>query len=150
MQSETQKRRLSIVRDGKTSTCIIRSLNELNSFIKSFAKELKGGDVLALSGNLGAGKTTFTQRLAKTLGILENVTSPTFVLMKVYCVDKRSVTIKELCHIDAYRLESESDLEAIGAQDYIGRADALTVIEWPERVKEMIPKKAVWITLSTE
>lgn len=117
---------------------------------KELARELRGGDVLALSGNLGSGKTTFTQGLARALGIVVNVTSPTFVLMNIYELLKPINGIDGLCHIDTYRLESAQELQTIGAEEYIGRPDTLTIIEWPEKVKNLLPKDAIWISFELD
>lgn len=121
------------------------SVEETHAFARHFLKELHGGDVIALSGELGAGKTTFVQGLARALGIREQITSPTFVLMKVYQLPKVMNDITQLCHIDAYRLGSADELAAIGAGEYIGDAKTLTVIEWPERVAGLIPRNACGI-----
>lgn len=109
-------------------------------FAKNFSKKLKGGEVLGLIGDLGAGKTVFSRGLAKGLGIKKKITSPTFVLMRVYPVKKKR--IKFFVHIDAYRIKSARDLEAIGAKEYFGRPDAITVIEWPDKIKKILPKKS--------
>lgn len=115
-------------------------------FAKDFAKTLKGGEVLGLIGNLGAGKTTFTQGLAKAFGITYTVTSPTFVLMKVYPVKHH--LIKQLCHIDAYRITSHEDLVAIGAIDYIEAKDCITIIEWADKIESLLPTTAHVITFT--
>lgn len=107
---------------------------------EDFAKKIKGGDTIGLIGELGAGKTVFTKGLAKALNIKQNITSPTFVVMKVYDVSAHP-EIKKLCHIDAYRLNNEADLEAIGALEYIKRKDTVTVIEWADKIKKILPKK---------
>jgi len=79
---------------------------------KKIAKELKGGETIALIGELGAGKTIFTKGIADGLRIKKYITSPTFVLMKVYPIDlKKNNKIKTLCHIDAYRLNSGKRLD---------------------------------------
>lgn len=114
------------------------SLNDTKKFAKLIAKDLKGGDCLGLVGNLGAGKTTFSQALGKALGIKQTMTSPTFVLMKIYPV--KHPTIKQLCHIDAYRLKSKEDLIAIGANDYISNPEIITIIEWADKVRKLLPK----------
>lgn len=119
---------------------ITNSEKETFVFAKSLAKKAKGGEVYSLSGNLGAGKTVFVRGFAAGLGIKRNVNSPTFVLMKIYPVKKHK-TIKHLCHIDAYRLRSARDLEAIGALDYFEKKDAVCFIEWPENVKKILPRK---------
>jgi len=118
---------------------ITNSEKETFAFAKSLAPKARGGEVYALSGNLGAGKTVFVRGFAAGLGIKRNVNSPTFVLMKIYPVKKHK-TIKHLCHIDAYRLKSARDLTAIGALDYFSKKDAVCFIEWPENVKKILPK----------
>ncbi|MFH0951317.1 MAG: tRNA (adenosine(37)-N6)-threonylcarbamoyltransferase complex ATPase subunit type 1 TsaE [bacterium] len=101
------------------------------------AGSFQGGEVLALSGDLGAGKTTFVQGLAKALGVTVNVNSPTFVLLKVYPANKGA--IKQLVHIDTYRLSGPDDLLAIGFQDYLNRPDTVMVIEWAEKIRQLLP-----------
>lgn len=112
---------------------ITQTEKETIGIAKEFASQLEGGEVLGLIGDLGAGKTCFAKGLAKGLGIKKNITSPTFVLMKVYPVKYK--TIKNFVHIDAYRLHSYNDLLAIGIEDYIGKDDSVVVIEWADRVK---------------
>lgn len=114
------------------------SIKDTEKLAKRIAKDLKGGDVLGLVGNLGAGKTTFTQALGKALGVKQTMTSPTFVLLKVYPLNHS--TIKHLCHIDAYRLNTLEDLVAIGANDYLGQADTLTIVEWADKVENLLPQ----------
>ena len=112
---------------------ITKSEKETIGIAKEFADQLKGGEVLGLIGDLGAGKTCFTKGLALGLGIKKNITSPTFVLMKAYPTKHK--TIKNFIHIDAYRLHSYDDLLAIGIEDYIGKEDSVVIIEWADRVK---------------
>ncbi|MFA6306511.1 MAG: tRNA (adenosine(37)-N6)-threonylcarbamoyltransferase complex ATPase subunit type 1 TsaE [Patescibacteria group bacterium] len=116
------------------------------SFAKNFSKKLTGGATLGLIGDLGAGKTVFTKGLAAGLGIKKNITSPTFVLMKVYSV--KSLNIKFLVHIDAYRIKSGRDLIAIGADEYFNRPDTVTIIEWADKIKKILPKKAKLVKIS--
>jgi len=111
------------------------------NFAKKFAESLQGGEIIGLIGDLGAGKTVFTEGLAAGLGVKNIVNSPTFVIMKVYDIKKTTSRIKKLVHIDAYRLQSTADLEVIGAQDYFNRLDTITVIEWIDKIKSDIPKK---------
>lgn len=143
-------RTITTKKDRQREEQITRSAGETQAFAKRLANTLHGGDVLALSGELGSGKTTFVQGLAKALGIREQITSPTFVLMKIYRLPKPFKNITQLCHIDAYRLDCADELAAIGAGEYIGDAQTLTVIEWPELVYAMVPKQATWIYFSTE
>ena len=118
---------------------ITKNEKEALNFAKNFAKTLKGGEIIGLSGNLGAGKTIFAKGIAQGLNIKNNINSPTFVLMKVY--DAPGKIIKKLVHIDAYRLKNPEDLKAIGALDYMQREDTLTLIEWIENIEKIIPKK---------
>lgn len=125
---------------------ITNSEQETFNFAKGLAKKAKGGEVYALSGDLGAGKTVFVRGFAAGLGIKRNVNSPTFVLMKIYPVKKHE-TIKHLCHIDAYRLHSAHDLEAIGALDYFGKKDSICFVEWPENVKKIFRESIICIQI---
>lgn len=97
--------------------------------------------VIALSGELGAGKTTFTQGIAVALGIHEAVTSPTFVIEKVYELENQP--FKRLMHIDAYRLKDAHELEVLGWKEVILDPSNLVIVEWPERVADIIPKDAI-------
>ena len=119
------------------------SEKETFDFAKQYAGKLKGGEVIGLIGNLGAGKTAFSKGLAAGLGVKNRVTSPTFVLMKVYKASSSpKTTINSLVHIDAYRLKSAGDILAIGVEEYMHRNDVVTVIEWADRIKKILPKKA--------
>ena len=99
--------------------------------------------VLALSGELGSGKTTFIKGFSKVLGVKERVLSPTFVL-----IHKHSLKNKNLYHIDAYRLESEKDLLKLDIKEIFTSPQNIVIIEWADRVKKIIPKNAIWIKLS--
>lgn len=113
-------------------------------------KKNKMASLLALSGDLGAGKTTLTQEIARKLGIKDKIISPTFIIMKRYEVNKKSPYykfFKRLIHIDAYRLEDEHGLESLGWEDIVQDEDSLIVIEWPERVQPLLDKNVLWIRL---
>lgn len=114
---------------------------------KKIARSLKGGEVLALTGDLGAGKTIFTKGLAEGLGVKKIVTSPTFILMNVYNVRNQKSEIKNLVHIDCYRLNDASELEDIGATEYFGQVDTVVIIEWAEKVKRILPKNSINISI---
>lgn len=126
---------------------ITRSEEETFNFASNFAKNLEGGEIICLTGNLGAGKTTFTKGIAHGLNLKKNVTSPTFVFMKVYDIKKDK--IKKLVHIDAYRVQSGNDIEAIGAPEYFTRPDTVTVIEWAENITGILPDKRQTIELKS-
>lgn len=102
----------------------------LNLGIK-LGQSLNSGDVVALYGDLGAGKTVLAKGIAKGLDIGEEVTSPTFTLLRQY---QGRLT---LCHFDLYRIEDDQELEHIGFYDYLGR-DNVCVIEWPENASELL------------
>ncbi len=99
--------------------------------------------ILALYGDLGAGKTTFIQGLAKGLGIEEKILSPTFVVMKRFEIQDK--IFKNFYHIDCYRLGDEKDLEILGFKEIIQNPENIVAIEWPERVKKILPKKIISI-----
>ena len=120
---------------------ISSSEEETRSIAQDIAKTITSGDVILLRGDLGAGKTTFTKGLTKALGIEENITSPTFALMNIYEVRNEKSEIKNLIHIDTYRLETEQDLIDIGAEDYIGAEGTISVIEWPDKILSLLGNK---------
>lgn len=115
---------------------ITKSEAETLALGEGIAKGLKGGEVIGLEGELGAGKTVLVRGLARGLGIKKPITSPTFNIMKVYPVKKHR-TIKKFVHIDAYRLESWEDLFYIGIDDYLNKKETVVVIEWIDRFKKL-------------
>ena len=123
---------------------ILKSEKETKNFAKNFAKKLKGSEVIALIGDLGAGKTVFTKGLAKGLGIKDIVSSPTFVLMKCYKGKK------QVCHIDAYRLNSAEDLINIGLLEYLKKPKVITIIEWADKIPEFFEKLDDYIEIKIE
>lgn len=102
--------------------------------------------VIALSGDLGAGKTTFTQSLAKLLGVTEQVVSPTFMIMKMYETTHPLYT--KLVHIDAYRIESDPEIEVLRIPELLAEDGVIACIEWPEKMETFLPKNALRIRLS--
>ncbi len=104
--------------------------------------------VIALHGDLGAGKTTYTQALAAQLGVKEAVTSPTFVIMKGYAVEHTA--FDNLIHIDAYRLEQSKELSVLGFAQTLAAARTLVVIEWAEKVAELLPPEVINLTFTIE
>lgn len=135
---------------------ISHSAKETLEFARKFAKKLRGGEIIGLIGDLGSGKTVFTKGLAKGLGIKETITSPTFVLLKEYDIlrpkphlagaEKR---LRKLIHIDAYRVESAEEILSTGIGDYFGRDDVVLVIEWAEKIKDILPKDVIYINFET-
>ena len=114
----------------------VQSVEETWRLAAELARELKPGDVLCLEGELGAGKTTFTQGLAHALGVPGRVTSPTFCIVQEHAGERTL-----LVHMDLYRLHGEDDVLAIGWEDYLARG-AILVVEWPERAGSLVPPTA--------
>ena len=102
---------------------LTKSAEETSSVAEKFAERLEGGDVVLLTGELGAGKTTFTKGIAKALGVSSVVTSPTFTIVKEYEGKKLN-----LYHMDLYRVSG--DTVDLGLEDYLERKDGVVVIEW--------------------
>lgn len=100
---------------------------------------------MALQGELGSGKTTSVKAIADALGYPDPVTSPTFVVMKNYRLDQAKQGIIEIVHVDAYRLHGTTDAELIGLSEYFQRDDVLVLIEWPENILDILPKKTKYI-----
>lgn len=116
------------------------SVEETRCFGTEIGHAAEAGDTLCLSGELGAGKTTLAQGIARGLQISRRITSPTFTLLQEYSGRLR------LYHLDCYRLGGPDDLEPLGADEWLGR-DGLTVIEWPERVVAALPDDRLEIRL---
>lgn len=128
----------------------IENLEALETEAADFIRSLTPRDtatLVTLSGELGAGKTTFTQAVARALGVSDPVTSPTFVLEKIYELPE-GTPFKKLVHIDAYRLKSGSELKPLGFDEVMKDPGTLVLLEWPERVADALPVPAVAITLT--
>jgi tRNA threonylcarbamoyladenosine biosynthesis protein TsaE len=117
-----------------------KSTSEQETFevAKVFARTLRGGEVILLSGDLGSGKTVFAKGIAAGLGIQKILQSPTFVLMKTYKVDSNLSNVRTFVHIDIYRLNDAQELVDIGILDYLGRSDTVVAIEWPEKAEQLL------------
>lgn len=120
----------------------VKNLAQTKRLAKKLAKSLKGGETVLLYGDLGAGKTTFTQFFAKALGVKDVVTSPTFNIVKEYDGKKM-----KLYHFDMYRIEDFGELQEIGAEDILYKNEHdVAVVEWPDNAK-MDYKNIVKITI---
>lgn len=133
-------------------TIITHSAQETMAVAEELATKLYGGEVLALSGELGGGKTTFTKGLAEALKVEEAITSPTFVMLKVYDAILRpkvhprgGLRQVKLVHIDAYRCDTIGDIKSVGIEDYLNRDDVVMVVEWAEKIQEILPKNIIEI-----
>lgn len=102
--------------------------------------------VIALSGQLGSGKTTLVSELAKHIGVAESIISPTFIIYRVYDIDWNGFS--RFVHIDAYRLEGERDARVIRLHELFDDTTALVCIEWPEQIGNVLPKNALQVTLT--
>lgn len=113
------------------------------------AKTVKtnGATVIGFSGELGAGKTTLIQGVGKALGVREKIQSPTFVILKTYPVTKRSAPWRRMVHIDAYRLERAKDALTLGLRHMLKKKENVFCIEWPEKIKSLLPKRMLWVEL---
>jgi tRNA threonylcarbamoyladenosine biosynthesis protein TsaE len=125
------------------SVVVLSSPEETIELGKSLAAYLKPGSVLALSGDLGAGKTTFVQGIALGLGIQDPIQSPTYVFLNQYSGRL------SLYHFDLYRLKDESDFLGLGFDEYFALG-GVCIIEWPERIASLLPKEAWCISFAYE
>lgn len=127
-------------------TFISHSPEETRAFGQQLAITFRPG-LVTLQGELGAGKTKLSAGILEGLGAEGPYQSPTFMLMKEYHLDNASVTgISRVYHVDAYRLE-ENDFENLGLQEWLEDKEALTLLEWPERVQNLLPEKKTAVTL---
>ncbi len=126
-------------------TFVSHSLEETQNFAKewlaSLPNDLDEALVVGLYGNLGAGKTTFTQSVARELGITQPTTSPTFVIEKIY--ETKHAHFARLIHIDAYRLVNGKELQDLNFEELVSNKNNLILIEWPENVKEILPENHI-------
>ena len=119
------------------------SAAETMALAEKIARKFNGGEVLALHGDLGGGKTTFTKGLAEALRVEEVITSPTFVMLKKYPAKLENGKNIEFVHIDAYRVESIEDIKSVGIEDFLGRSDVVMVVEWAEKIREILPQNII-------
>ena len=122
---------------------ISHSLADTKKLAEGFAKDLvtrgqkQGATLVGLYGDLGSGKTAFTQIVAKFFGVEEGITSPTFIIEKIY--KTTNDLFPTFIHVDAYRLDSGDDLKKLGFDEVLKNSSNLIFLEWPERVAEILP-----------
>lgn len=133
---------------GKVYTT--RSVEQTQNLAKDFAKNLKGGDVIVLYGDLGYGKTTFVQGVAEGLGIQQRIISPTFILVREYEIKNKKENIKNtnkkvkrFYHIDLYRIESAKDIQGLGLEEILNDKNVIVAIEWAEKLGSLLPNKRI-------
>ncbi len=122
---------------------ITNSYEETERVAAELAKSLKGGEVIAMYGDLGAGKTAFVRGLARALGIEGHITSPTFTIMNAY--NGRL----PLYHFDVYRIADPDEMYEIGCDEYIG-SDGVCVIEWAELIEDILPDEYIKINIKKD
>lgn len=115
---------------------VTKSARETVKLGLKLAKKIHGGQILALRGGLGTGKTYFTKGFARGLGIKRIVTSPSFLFLRVHPVERKG--IKYFCHVDAYRLKKPVEMVEIGLKEYLGRRDSVVVVEWADKIKKLL------------
>ena len=129
---------------------ISKSLSDTEEFAESLLENLSpkdsGATVVGLCGDLGSGKTTFVQMIAKKLGIEERVQSPTFVILKTYKLQSKNYNL--FVHIDAYRLESGKDIELLGFEEILDSPKVLMFVEWASKIGEVLPKDYIKLEFS--
>lgn len=122
-------------------TFITYSAKETKELGKKLAKEILPGTLVCLKGDLGAGKTTFAQGFLEEMGAARPYVSPTFVIMKQYNLSVPKNGIERIYHADAYRVEAK-DFANLGFAEWCADKNSVVILEWPERVKEIIPNTA--------
>jgi len=119
---------------------VTNSARETQKLGEKISADLKPGSILALYGELGSGKTTFIQGLARGLGIKKRIISPTFVFIRQHPITSHWLPVT-LYHIDLYRIEKANDIRDLGLKEIFSDPQAIIVIEWADRIKEVLPKK---------
>lgn len=133
---------------GHMTVITTRNAQETQKVASLLASEVQSIEtaravVLALNGELGAGKTTFTQGFCRALGIKDRITSPTFVLMKIYQRAGARQKFKHVVHIDCYRIDQPDELMRLGLEELLADPDAIILIEWADRIKKALPGHAI-------
>lgn len=123
---------------------VCNNLKQTKKFAKKFAKSVKGGTIILLTGDLGAGKTTFTKFLLSALKVKDNIQSPTFTILREYETKKL-----KFYHFDMYRIEDSSEAYGFGFEEYVNniKNDSVVLIEWWENVKEILPNNCLKIEI---
>ena len=131
--------------DTKTQTVITHAAEETRTQGAEFSRGCQTGSVLALQGELGAGKTTFVQGFLAGLGAEPPYPSPTFILMHQYDLpDSEGRRIRRIYHVDAYRVDARA-FENVGWDEWLHDPEGIVLVEWPERISELLPEGTQWI-----
>jgi tRNA threonylcarbamoyladenosine biosynthesis protein TsaE len=123
-----------------------KSFSELETelFAEKFARTLKAGCIIALHGELGAGKTVFARGFARGIGVTEQVSSPTYTIIQEYS----NSAGQSFFHLDLYRIENSISALAFGVDEYLSQTDSFTILEWPERISDILPNKTIHVVIS--
>ncbi len=124
---------------------ITKNAGETEAAGEWLSRRLKGGEVVCLSGDLGGGKTTFIKGLARGLGVEQAITSPTFLVEAVYKVKSQKSKVKNIYHLDVYRVKSSAEILALGWEEVLADPSGVVFIEWAERVADILPEKCIWV-----
>ena len=122
---------------------ICNSIRETKKFASGLSKKFQKGQVIALNGDLGSGKTTFSQGIAEGLGIEQHVGSPTFKLVSEYVVEDL-----KLYHVDCYRLNNFEEFLNLGGENLLLPDNGITLIEWANIIQELLPEDAIEVVFS--
>ncbi len=124
---------------------ITRSAAETEAAGERLAARLTGGTVLCLSGDLGGGKTTFMKGLARACGVATPITSPTFLVEAIYKGKRQKAKVKNVYHFDVYRVKDSAEILALGWEEVLADPSGLVVVEWAERIKDILPPRCLWV-----
>ncbi|MCX7749251.1 MAG: tRNA (adenosine(37)-N6)-threonylcarbamoyltransferase complex ATPase subunit type 1 TsaE [Clostridia bacterium] len=131
------------MKENKTFEIKTSSYEETVDLGLKFGKTLEKGDVVCLTGDLGTGKTAFTNGLARALGIKEHITSPTFTIVNEYQARL------PLYHFDVYRISDPEEMFEIGFDEYM-EGDGVTVIEWADLIRDLLPPEFIWVDIGKD
>ncbi len=126
----------------------INSIEETNAYAVDLSTRLKPGDIVCLVGDLGTGKTTFTQFLASALGVDAYVTSPSFSIMNAYTGELDGAPIP-IYHFDVYRISDPDEMDEIGFDEFLF-GDGISIIEWADLIEDHLPGQAIWLELKLD
>ncbi len=138
---------LIMSRHSRKSEITSRSEDETVEFAANFAKSVALGAVIALHGELGAGKTVFARGFARGLGICEPVQSPTFVIMHEYRIPGKPTEKTMLYHLDLYRIENQDAASVFGIEEYLSDRKAIVLLEWAEKIVGLLPVDTIHVRI---
>ncbi len=135
---------MSPILDENTLEFVSRSIEQTERLGARLGAMLQGGDVICLEGSLGSGKTCLAQGIGRGWGVSQTLISPTFVLVREYARPDKPTRIY---HIDLYRVSGAKEAWGLGMDEFLGAADAVCIVEWAERARELMPRDRLWVRL---